>query len=115
MNRRYPKMDRGARAKQFMPFDALKGFQEALREKERVTEPRKTLPQDWEEELDRRLRRICRGDFVTAEYFRDGQYLKITGEVSGIDQTAGVLKIGNTQIPFSDLSDLQGEIFVFHG
>lgn len=28
------KMDRADRAKQFMPFDALKGFREALEEKE---------------------------------------------------------------------------------
>jgi len=31
----YPKMDRVKRAKQFMPFDALKGFREALAEKEK--------------------------------------------------------------------------------
>ncbi len=30
------KMDRRNRAKQFIPFDPLKGFQEALREKEHM-------------------------------------------------------------------------------
>lgn len=30
----HPKMERGQRAKQFMPFDALKGFKEALAKKE---------------------------------------------------------------------------------
>lgn len=30
-----PKMSREDRAKQFMPFAALKGYEEALREKER--------------------------------------------------------------------------------
>ena len=30
--------DNTARAKQFMPFDALKGFREALAEKERAVE-----------------------------------------------------------------------------
>jgi len=29
-----PKMDRAERAKQFMPFAALKGYEEALRKKE---------------------------------------------------------------------------------
>lgn len=33
-----PKMDRSERAKQFMPFDALKGFREALLEKEQEME-----------------------------------------------------------------------------
>ncbi len=35
------KMDRAERAKQFMPFDALKGFREALREKEKEVEKAK--------------------------------------------------------------------------
>lgn len=35
------KMDKANRAKQFMPFDALTGFREALREKERSIETEK--------------------------------------------------------------------------
>lgn len=34
-----PKMDPADRAKQFLPFDALKGFREALAEKERTVVP----------------------------------------------------------------------------
>lgn len=37
-----PKMDRADRAKQFMPFDALKGFREALAEKEKLVEEKKS-------------------------------------------------------------------------
>lgn len=33
-----PKMDRAERAKQFMPFAALKGYEEALQERERRAE-----------------------------------------------------------------------------
>lgn len=33
-----PKMDRNERAKQFMPFDAVKGLREALKEKEAEVE-----------------------------------------------------------------------------
>lgn len=40
-------MDKTRRAKQFMPFDALTGFREALREKERLVENEKeTLKED---------------------------------------------------------------------
>ena len=35
-----PKMSPADRAKQFMPFAALKGYEEALREKEREMEER---------------------------------------------------------------------------
>ena len=33
-----PRMSREERAKQFMPFAALKGYQEALRKKEKIVE-----------------------------------------------------------------------------
>ena len=39
-------MNKVARAKQFLPFDALKGLQEALREKEREYEEKKDLSED---------------------------------------------------------------------
>ena len=38
-----PKMDREERAKQFMPFAALKGYTEALRKKEEAFEERMEL------------------------------------------------------------------------
>ena len=48
-----PKMDRADRAKQFMPFDALKGFREALAEKEKLVEEKKSAERTelTEEEL----------------------------------------------------------------
>ena len=54
----YQKMDRASRAKQFMPFDALKGFREALMEKERVYVPKKELSEERKAELDIMLRQI---------------------------------------------------------
>ena len=39
---RFGGMKREDRAIQFMPFAALKGYEAALREKERFTEPRRT-------------------------------------------------------------------------
>lgn len=40
-----PKMSREERAKQFMPFAALKGYEEALREKEREVAEREAEKQ----------------------------------------------------------------------
>ena len=42
-NKVHPRMERSNRAKQFMPFDALKGFREALEEKERILVPKREL------------------------------------------------------------------------
>ena len=44
-----PKMDPADRAKQFLPFDALKGFREALEKKERTMVPQGELVVEPEE------------------------------------------------------------------
>ena len=62
-------MSRQERAKQFMPFAALKGYEDALRKKEKVTVPKAQLCPERQEELDRILRQIRRNDMVTAVYF----------------------------------------------
>ncbi len=102
----FPPMDRANRAKQFMPFDALKGFQEALAEKERMIVSRKELPEDWKEALNEKLCHIQEMDLVMAEYYQNGEYSKVTGRVSKIDRNSRMLNIGHTQIPFHDLADL---------
>lgn len=99
-------MSREERAKQFLPFAALKGYPAALRRKEKIVVPKVEFSEDYQERLDRRLRQICVQDVVTAVYFREGEYLKVTGMVSRIDRTARVLKIVNTKIPFDDLYDV---------
>ena len=100
------KMSRKERAKQFLPFAALKGYPAALRRKEKIIVPKVEFSEYYQERLDRRLRQIRVQDVVTAVYFREGEYLKVTGMVSRIDRTARVLKIVNTKIPFDDLYDV---------
>ena len=102
-------MDRADRAKQFMPFDALKGFREALEEKERVVVPKRDLSEERKEEINRKLCLVRKRDIVTAEYFQNGEYVRVTGMVSRIDETARLLQIVNTKIAFDDISDLQKE------
>lgn len=103
------KMDRADRAKQFMPFDALKGFREALAEKERIIVPRRELSEEQKEELNRKFWQIRRGDIITVEFFQSGEYIKVTGMVSRIDETSRLLKVVNTSIAFDDISDLKGK------
>lgn len=101
------KMDRAERAKQFMPFDALKGLQAALREKERIVVEKKELSEEKGEELNRKLREIRLKDMVTVIYFQQDEYVKVTGMVSRIDMTARVLKVVNTKISFDDIYDIE--------
>ena len=112
MSKIRPKMERSSRAKQFMPFDALKGFREALAEKERIIVAKRELSEEQKMELDYKLKQIHKMDVITVEYFQKGEYVRVTGVVSRIDETSRVLKIVNTGIPFDDISDFQGEVFI---
>ena len=100
------KMSREMRAKQFQPFAALKGYSEALKKKEKVIVPRVEFSEEYQEELDRKLRKVQKNDMVTVIYFRKGEYLKVTGMVTRIDPTAGLLTVVNTKIPLGDIFDI---------
>ena len=105
-------MSRQDRAKQFMPFAALKGYEEALRKKEKITVPKAELSEERGEELDCALRQIRKNDMVTVIYFCEGEYLKVTGMVSRIDGTARLLKVVDTKIPFEDLYEVSVQSYV---
>lgn len=94
------------RAKQFMPFAALKGYPEALRKKEKVVVSKIELSPEYQEELDLKLRQVQKNDIITVVYFCKDEYLQLTGMVSRIDVTARVLKIVNTKISFEDIYDI---------
>lgn len=104
-------MYRRNRAKQFMPFDALKGFREAVTEKERIIVPKRDLSEEQKEELDWKLRQIWRNDIITVEYFQNREYVQVTGMVTRIDYTSRTLDIVNTKIAFADISDLKCDMF----
>ncbi len=110
-NKVHPKMDRENRAKQFMPFDALKGFREALAEKERIIAAKRELSEECKAELDRKLQALHKGDIITAEYFQNGEYVTETGQVTKIDKAGRTLRLEEQEIAFDDLSDLQGDMF----
>lgn len=103
------KMSREDRAKQFMPFAALKGYPDALRKKEKIVVEKQELSEEYKEELDFKLRQIRKNDMVTVVYYCKNEYLKVTGMVSRIDETARVLKIVNTKIVFDDLYEIRLE------
>lgn len=104
-----PRMTRAERAKQFIPFDALKGFREALKEKEKIIVPKVELSEYAKSILDHKLRQITRNDIITVVYFEKDEYLKVTGMVSRFDLSSRTLKIVNTKISFDDIYDIEGK------
>ncbi|MBR5248899.1 MAG: YolD-like family protein [Lachnospiraceae bacterium] len=101
------KMSPADRAKQFMPFAALKGYEEALRAKEKVVVPKMELSEEMLEDLDRKLHQIQRNDIITVVYYNGEEYVRVTGMVSRLDTDAKVLKVVNTRIPFENISVIE--------
>lgn len=95
------------RAKQFMPFAALRGLPDALALKEKVLVPRIELSPEMEEELDRQMHRLSKGQMASVVYFHKGEYIKLTGLVARIDVTGRLLQIVNTKIRFEDILRVQ--------
>ena len=100
------------RAKQFVPFAALKGYEEALRAKEKIVVEKIELSEEKKAELDYKIQQIQKNDMVTVVYFLKDEYIKIEGMVSRLDKDARVLKIVNTKIPFEDIYELSGETII---
>ena len=101
------KMSIEERAKQFMPFAALRGLPDALAKKEKILVPKIELSPEMAEELDRQMHLIAKGKMATVVYFNNGEYIKITGLVARIDETSRILQIVNTKIPFADILQVE--------
>lgn len=95
------------RAKQFMPFAALKGLPEALAAKEKIIVPKIELSPEMAEELDAKMHRLKRGKIADVVYFHNDEYIKISGMVARIDKTSRIVQIVNTKISFDDILDVE--------
>lgn len=102
-----PRMPIGERAKQFMPFAALKGLPEALAAKEKIIVPKSEISEERAKELDWKLRMLSRGSVASVVYYSRGEYLKISGMVARIDKTSRILQIVCTKINFDDIWDIK--------
>ena len=104
------KMPVSDRAKQFMPFSAVKGLAEALQKKEKIVVPKAELSPEMAEELNYKMHLLEKGKIATVVYFNKGEYLKTTGIVARIDETSRVIQIVNTKVRFDDILDINVEI-----
>ena len=78
-------MNKVTRAKQFLPFDALKGLQEEIREKEIEYEEKRDLSEDTLNELNNKFNQLENESYVKITFYKNGKYSKIKGKVTNID------------------------------
>ena len=105
-NKPRQKMPVAERAKQFMPFAALKGLPEALTQAERAHTARtkKEFSEEMAADLNRSLLSLNLGSQATICYYKAGHEQQITGSVTKLDATFRYLLMdGSLQIAFDDL------------
>ena len=97
-------VSRITRAKQFLPFDALKGLKEALREKEIEYEEKRELSEESLEELEEEFNKINIGSIVKVKYYKNRQYIETKGEITKIDYNKKKIQINKMEeINISDI------------
>ena len=105
------KMSRQDRAKQFAPFDALKGLHEAMKIKEFEHEmiSKNDLSEEEIKAISDVLMQIKKNDEVNIEFFRDGHIVKLTGR-SKIDILNQKIFVGAFVIEFNDIRSIKLKI-----
>ena len=102
------KMSRSDRAKQFAPFDALKGLQETIKIKEYEHEKIicGEMSEDEIKEISAVILSLEKGDSVNVDFFRDGHVLNLTGLVK-VDVFNQKLFVGVFEIGFDDIRKIR--------
>ena len=102
------KMSRADRAKQFAPFDALKGLHETIKIKEYEHERIVCgeIGEDEIKEISAVLLSLEKGDVVELCFFRDGHMLNLTG-VAKVDVFNQKIFVGAFEISFDDIRKIK--------
>ena len=98
-------MTREERAKIFAPFDAMKGLQEALRDREErhLRVERRDITEEQAERNSRILLKLRRGMKVELEYYCNFHDVTKRGLVTDVDCTFRWLKLDEETIYFEDI------------
>ena len=114
---KHPRMTSLARAAQFAPFAALTGYDDAIKETERITENKIELTEEGKLNLNDKLQsindNIKNQPKVTITYFEydkkkeGGKYITYTGNIKRIDMgELSIILTDKTKINISEIIDI---------
>ena len=98
---------RADRAQQFMPFAALKGYYDLIRQRERVVQPKHELTDEEALELSGKLARLERREMASIVHYDGEAYVTARGLVSDIDLAGRTVTVVRTRIAFDDIADVE--------
>lgn len=122
-----PHMPVADRAKIFQPFAALRGYEELIKERQKLTVERRILTEQRREELDVLLGELAREladgnkpEVAVKHFMKDekvseesgiclGKYVETIGMVGKIDSLEELLWIGRQGISIQDIWDIKVE------
>ena len=100
------RMSRLQRAKQFMPFAALRGFEALLAAVARPKEAWVELSEDQIDELNTVLQSIRCGEWVRIVYYNKQKYTELIGVVDMINEQLQILSVQGIVISFRHIKEL---------
>ena len=102
------KMPLSMRAKQFLPFEAVRGLRQALKAKEFEVEAvqKGFLAEEEARTISSILSSLQGGEILEAKYFKDGHYYFAEGKAKLVYEE-GYLLIEDLKIPLKDLFGLR--------
>ena len=99
--------DKDFRAKQFMPFDSLKGFYDMIKYQQINIKNKKELSDDTYDYLNEQIKYIKPGDTITINYYYNIDYINTTDIVKKIDNINRKIYLKNSIISFDDIVDIK--------
>ncbi len=116
-SKKHPPMSREARAAQFSPFAALKGYDEELGETARLTHARILLDEESKAAINEKLLLLKERErehpcvrvtyFLPDEHKAGGEYVTEEGELRRIDAPQRKLLLASSEISFADIFTIE--------
>lgn len=95
------------RAKQFLPYASLRGFDDVVEKKRHIKSQRRELMEDAQEELSRKLLSLSRGVLARVTYYSVDAYVTCIAEFKSIDSVKRTIAFSNFEIPIDEIFSLE--------
>lgn len=95
--------------KQFLPFDALTGFKEAI---ELINNNidlinKKDLDFDYLDILNNKVSNIKKNDLIMIKYYLNNEYIEVIDHYKKIDNINKIIILNNNKINLEDILDIE--------
>lgn len=103
------KMSKVDRAKQFLPFNSLRGFYDLVKNKEKIVEKRRELSCDELEILSFKFNQLVVGKVVLIRYYEVDGYISFEGMITNIDLIFKTISLVDTKINLDDIIEIRAD------